>query len=253
MVPGYVANPGELEAAPLEVQGQIPNNKPYITELCTNIFCTLLLLGYMVWSVYLLVMQPKTPKFKVESATVQLHAQGPELTAEWDITFLATNHNFNIYYKHIQAGFLYEYGPVLYKLVRAPRRSFVSKRGSHSRVEWKFNAWKEQLGYQVVEEISSGEGVSLGFGFMSSVWFMSTLLPPQHAWVDALCRVDYRFSPNNRTGNLTTGTFTSHKCVSEYYKNYMFEVLIICSWVFLAFWTCFCAKRPKTPARIAPS
>ncbi|XP_024191224.1 uncharacterized protein LOC112195099 [Rosa chinensis] len=257
MVPGYVAHPGQLEAAPppLEVDGPIPDNNNHITRPRTSVFRKLLFICYIVWVVYLLVMQPKTPKFKVESATVQLNTEGSKLTAQWDITLLATNpnHNFKFYYKRVQADVRYALGSYfLFTLVEKPRPSFVLNKSNQTRVELKLSVWKEWLGQKVVEEISSREVVSFGVELSSQVWFMSRLMPPGRVWLVVSCdEVDFRFSWNNRTGKLTS---QSGKCVVKYGMIYISECLVTSSFLFFVIWACcVCDSKPRRSARVAPS
>lgn len=186
----------------------MPKTHTYFVRVLLGFFAcvaVLILIAFVDW----LVMHPKLPEFKVESATVpQLDLSRSELTATWDISILAINpsQKFRIHYDHVDASIVY--GDRNYiRVGRTSLRPFVVNTRNQTRVDMKLVAVSEWVGDDVANEISDERSrglVSFGVRLMTSVRFKCGLWLSKSRLMLITCdRVDFGFSPNNGIGTLT--------------------------------------------------
>ncbi|PRQ44120.1 hypothetical protein RchiOBHm_Chr3g0475711 [Rosa chinensis] len=197
-----------------------PNKPTSFARVLMGFFAVsavIILITFLNW----LVMHPKLPEFKVESATVSLlNVTRSELTATWDISLLSTNPNkkLRINYDHVEASIVYgDHNHI--RLGRTPLRPFVVNHRNQTRIDMKLGAVSEWVGDDVANEISDDRSrglVTFGVRLMTSVRFKCGLWLSKSRLLLVTCdRVDLGLSPNNGTGTLTG---LSRECGVHFYS-----------------------------------
>lgn len=157
----------------------------------------------VVW----LVLKPRMPEFRVDSATVsELNLTQAALTAEWNFTLFVRNPNtkLSLYYDRLEASVLYPGSSD--SLGTTPLQPFSQPKRSQTRVPVPFEVVSEYVGEDVAAGIS-GEKSAGSVGFRVRVFalvkFRSGFWWTRERLLRVFCdRVQIGVDPKNGTGSL---------------------------------------------------
>ncbi|KAI4348893.1 hypothetical protein L6164_009559 [Bauhinia variegata] len=179
----------------------------------STLFCRLLTAAAVVFAIVgliffitWLVLKPRLPHFRVESATVtSLNATGAELTARWDITLSIRNPNrkLAIYYDSLDAKVSYgDYGG----LATTHLPPFIQETQNETRVRAQLSVIDEYVDNDVVKDIAAERAVgSVKFGVTVLAWirFRTGVWRTRDHVLRVYCDpINISFSNNNGTGSL---------------------------------------------------
>ncbi|XP_021892441.1 NDR1/HIN1-like protein 10 [Carica papaya] len=190
-------------------QSNYNQRRPFMrTFLCRLIvafivvICLMGLISFITW----LVLRPRLPEFRVDSASVpKLNSTRSELSGTWVVSLLVKNPNskLSVTYDRLQAYVFYGEEVQLGSTQLPP---FSQGKGNESSVQFQLNVMSEYVGEDVVNSINKERNrglVNFGVNVYALVRFRTGVWRMRQHLMRVYCNpVGIGFSGNNGTGTL---------------------------------------------------